>query len=282
MRTITIYLILTTSFAFGQIPNPSFELWYNNRAMGWHSLYQGSPYIFETQDTNAFHGNYALRSTIVQTGPIANVAGIMTGNVAGSYSPILNQYGYIPTTNKPTKLTGRYILANKNIDTLTANIWFKNSGTIIGTGEFKTTSASLAYSKFRIDINYTSSLQPDSFKIFVSFNHGTPSVANNVGAYFILDSLNFDVSIGLNEYDMESQVDVYPNPAFDIISFNAKNALNKIKSAEIYDSNGQLVDMIPISESFYTLGISNYNSGLYLYKLIFDNEKYKSGRFIKN
>ena len=282
-KILTSTLMFIAILAFGQIPNPSFEQWTGSKPNGWHSYFDGAPYTFETQDNNPYQGSYAIRSSIVQTGPVANVAGIVTGDVTWTgYNPTMNQYGFIPTTAKPTKLFGWYILHNNNLDTMTANVWFKNSGNVIGTGEFKTTASNTIYTQFIVNINYTSSLQPDSFKIFITFNHRTPSSFNNAGAYFIIDSLRFDNTVGINENNRtENSVKIYPNPTNALLMFQTFDNSAKIKIAEIYNSNGQLVDKLNPNETSFSIDIEKYKSGLYSYKLTFDNETVKTGRIVK-
>ena len=286
MKTkITILMQMFISVvAFGQIPNASFEQWTGSRPTGWHSYFDGAPYTFETQDNNPYQGSYAVRSSIVQTGSVSNVAGIMTGDVTWSgYNQNLNQYGFIPATTKPTKLLGWYILHNNNNqDTLTANVWFKKSANIIGTGEFKTTTANTQYNQFMLNINYTSLLQPDSFKIFITFNHRNPSSFNNTGAYFIVDSLRFDNIVGIQETNkIENLIKIYPNPTNGLSTFQNFDSGVKIKIAEIYNSNGQLVDKLILNDTAFSIDFEKYSAGLYSYKLLFDNDTIKTGRIVK-
>lgn len=284
---ILLFILFCNTLSFAQIPNPSFETWTSGRPNGWHSYRHSAPYTFEMQDNNSHLGSYALKSIVYPySATILLTAGIMTGDVTWSgINPTMEKYGYIAGTEKPSKLVGWYIFDNKfnTDDTLIANIWFKKSGIVIGSGQFTTATGNTVYKQFVVNVNYISSLEPDSFKIFISFNK--PDKLRDIitgGEYFIVDNLAFDNSTGIeNNNNKEREIKVYPNPANELLTIQILDINSKITSAEIYNSSGQLVQEFKPDDNVFHINTQNYSSGLYHYKLMLNDGTNRTGRFVK-
>lgn len=88
-------------------------------------------------------------------------------------------------------------------------------------------------------------------------------------AYIVIDGVPSHL-----ESMNEEMFDVYPNPATNYIEIAGKN----IQQAYIYNTQGQLIDKV----NNYTkrIDVSNYNSGVYLVKAIFENGKTKTKKVI--
>ena len=75
---------------------------------------------------------------------------------------------------------------------------------------------------------------------------------------------------GINEMTLSSNINVYPNPAQNQITFDTD--ASKGNSITIYDIMGRLIDSCPISSDRFTINTSNYSNGVYTYSL-YDKKK---------
>jgi hypothetical protein len=277
MKKIIPFVLLflfTANYSFGQIPNPSFENWTDTQPDGWVAYRTNpfSPYIFETISTNAHNGSKAVKSNIVLTGPVYNPSGLLSASEASDY--------YFPISTKPTKLKGWYILQTNGLDTFTVNVTMKRQGAIIGQGEFTSTTTNLSYSEFITYINYSSSTTPDSMKIFITFNYGKAG-SGHEGSYFIVDDLSLSQTIGLDENQNTLFVQISPNPATSAIEIKTSNT-DKIQSFELINSFGQVLKTIQNSALTEPIDISNFENGVYFYRLFTTDDFIQTGKFIKN
>jgi hypothetical protein len=277
MKKIIPFVLLslfTANYSFGQIPNPSFENWTGTQPDGWVAYRTNpfSPFIFETISTNAHNGSIAVKSNIVLTGPVYNPSGLLSASEATDY--------YFPITTKPTKLKGWYILQTNGLDTFTVNVTMKRQGAIIGQGEFTSTTTNLSYSEFITNINYSNSTTPDSMKIFITFNYGKAG-SGHEGSYFILDDLYLSQTSGLDENQSTPFIQFSPNPSTSSIEFKTTNA-DQILSFELINSFGQVLETIQNPSSTENIDVSNYDNGVYFYRVFTTDNIIQTGKLIKN
>jgi hypothetical protein len=79
-----------------------------------------------------------------------------------------------------------------------------------------------------------------------------------------------DSTVATKEILTEDQVNIYPNPAEDIIWIETTNESNEIKNIELYNTLGQkLYSMKPILENSKKshVTLSQYAPGLYLLRV---------------
>jgi hypothetical protein len=69
----------------------------------------------------------------------------------------------------------------------------------------------------------------------------------------------------------ESTLNLYPNPASDLINFELNNSSDKEMKADIYDIQGRLIETINIAVNETTIDISRLEKGIYV--LILSNEE---------
>ena len=276
-----IILLLISSKSYSQIPNGSFENWSNGHPTGWH-YHNETPFNCMSQDINAFEGSSAVRSTLVQPGPVVIYDGLITGNFDPTNPSFSVANGFIPINNKPSKLFGWYILQNNSIDTFTVMIDLKKNGTIIGSGDFSTLNETSLYTQFAVDINYSSAEIPDSFQIVITYNHRSYQVnSGNAGAYFIVDSLNFDLTSSINELsNNKTNIKVFPNPTNQQLTFQQLNE-QAIERICIFDPSGKIIETLEPNAFYCNLNLDNYEAGAYLYHIWLENSLPISGHFIK-
>ncbi|MCF8277303.1 MAG: T9SS type A sorting domain-containing protein [Flavobacteriales bacterium] len=86
-------------------------------------------------------------------------------------------------------------------------------------------------------------------------------LTDNNGCQAFSDSISL-LTVGLSGNDKDSQISIFPNPAFDKISIQTEVADDY--SFELYDAVGKLVDSSVFFGQLHHLTISELNSGLYL------------------
>ena len=101
-----------------------------------------------------------------------------------------------------------------------------------------------------------------------------PTSADGGGSYLQLISTDLDNNIAsswvasnalsLTEQEIESQIDIYPNPTKDFITINSKNPVSKI---EIFDMEGRLIQTITTKYEINQLDFSRFSIGIYMLKI---------------
>lgn len=75
-------------------------------------------------------------------------------------------------------------------------------------------------------------------------------------------------------------IDVYPNPATDNVTFNLQNA-GEIKTITIYDIAGKIVEVIAnINTNKATIDTSKLSTGIYVYSITLANGKTQRGKLL--
>lgn len=77
----------------------------------------------------------------------------------------------------------------------------------------------------------------------------------------------FEALMGTDPVAAPMSISVYPNPSEDVVNVNA---LSSIKSLELYDINGRLLQTVLVDEINATLNISSHTAGIYLLKVTTD------------
>ncbi|MCK6650515.1 MAG: T9SS type A sorting domain-containing protein [Bacteroidia bacterium] len=78
--------------------------------------------------------------------------------------------------------------------------------------------------------------------------------------------LKVSPAAGINEYTNTLNVNIYPNPAQNVVYFATK--ADKVNSVQVFDINGKLVRSFNVTNDISTLDISELSNGLYTYSII--------------
>ena len=75
-------------------------------------------------------------------------------------------------------------------------------------------------------------------------------------------------TVGLNEFSVNNNLSVYPNPANDYVTINV-NAFDVLKShtIEVYDALGKIIYSSTITKSIVTINTSQWSKGIYTLRL---------------
>jgi len=102
-------------------------------------------------------------------------------------------------------------------------------------------------------------------------------------AYYTADEWGKFVNIigidiaGVDENQM-ANVSIYPNPAHNFLNINCED----MTSLEIFSIDGKLIKMMPVAGDEAQIDISDLESGMYIYSILSENNKFAKGKFVKN
>ncbi len=103
----------------------------------------------------------------------------------------------------------------------------------------------------------------------------TPYFAGETGTYLLALSINRTPTSGIEETDISSTINIYPNPAQNYINVQSTSNTENINSIQIYDNIGKeaiRIDKIQMSCNVYQVPVSELSNGLYFLKISFGNK----------
>ena len=104
------------------------------------------------------------------------------------------------------------------------------------------------------------------------------ATTDSAGAVTKVQWLKSLPATGINEYVAATEVNVYPNPAQDEITFDLESA--KVISILVFDITGRIIDVYPVSNDKVAINTSAFANGAYLYSVVGKNNSIlKRGKF---
>ncbi|MCB9449039.1 MAG: T9SS type A sorting domain-containing protein [Flavobacteriales bacterium] len=94
-----------------------------------------------------------------------------------------------------------------------------------------------------------------------------------------MDSVMVDFTVGVHTLVVDHTVNLYPNPTRDVVYMSGEG-LKDMLSVQIFDMAGRMIDA-PVSED-HVMSLANYQSGIYLVKVNFGDQSYKTFRIYKH
>lgn len=91
---------------------------------------------------------------------------------------------------------------------------------------------------------------------------------------------NMDIYTGQDEITLASEIEIYPNPASDIINFRTNINNSAAFEIKIFDMNGRLIKEIQSVHNNYTLNVSTYKSGTYIAVIKLGDKSLRKQTFI--
>ncbi len=262
----------------GTIINPGFENWnklITDKLIGWTtsneiSTFFGTPIILAEKTSDMKDGSFAIKLTNKNMNgfgvfPAIAVTGILDVNGPGP--------GPAFSVNKRfLNMTGYFKYAPVNNDTCKFQLMLYKNGTIVGSGEFRSTAKTSNYTMFNAPVKYDGSFSgiPDSATVilYAGSDNGSPQD----GSVLYIDMLGLNDVNAINNPETDIQTQVFPNPANNNITLD----LNSLNTSNIYI---QLVDITgkQIKEIYngrigsgYTkieTDIANIPAGIYIVKI---------------
>jgi hypothetical protein len=112
----------------------------------------------------------------------------------------------------------------------------------------------------------------DGGNYYISREHFTTTVNGNeviiTQKLFQFFNVAFQL-LSVNEYHLDSEILLYPNPSQDVITVKSQNPLYNISRIEVFNTMGVKIKQV----SSISLNIEELPSGFYLLKIVLDNEK---------
>ena len=299
-KLIAIVAILTFNFQLITLnccaqPNGGFENWtpefsYENPD-GWATfnfLSLMSPpnplSAFKAIGIDKHSGNYSLKlkTIFVNNNPWPaqiryTVSGIFTGRITPS--PFSYDYGF-PYTGRPAKLEFWAKYAPIGNDTAgAAIILFKWNGVKEDTIVFDNISipATTIFTLFQLNLNYYSTLLPDSASISFASSKGYDIA--RVNSTLFIDDVSLTGWVGIDQYNQNSdKVKVFPTPAKDYVSILAQ--IEDADNVKVIDVSGKCAGIYKIQNYSTTLNTSLFSPGTYFFEVQDKKEKVLStGKF---
>lgn len=94
-------------------------------------------------------------------------------------------------------------------------------------------------------------------------------------------TLTINKTTGLVYSNLESDIQLYPNPTTDYITISGATENNYIKSIYLYNTVGNLCKVIDVNEKEINIDLSDYHSGVYFMKIKLMNGAHKTIKVIK-
>ena len=90
----------------------------------------------------------------------------------------------------------------------------------------------------------------------------TVTTGNNWSSDIAIDDINFvDLSLGLNEGNLNNSFSVYPNPSEGMFTLNFNEL--PTNNIQIMDMSGRIIEELNIKSEISTIDLSNYSKGIY-------------------
>jgi len=74
-----------------------------------------------------------------------------------------------------------------------------------------------------------------------------------------------DITTGINEIISDEDIQVYPNPADDVVSIRSPE---QIRMVNVFNQSGQIVYSGTANSNLYQFSTSDLNAGLYLFRIV--------------
>lgn len=288
MKSFFLFVFILISFyGFSQtIPNPDFENWTSGNPDGWqnpNSFTQTYGTVTVTQESaSPQSGTYSVKLETKNLFGTA-VPGLITNgqiSINTSNTPPITILGGTPFTERPNHFKGyfKYIPATGDYCSIIALLLKKNTTTnqfdTIGAAMYNANTTVSTWTQFDALFSYSFGDTPDTIQVVaVSSNPNAPVV----GSILYLDHLYFEGgTMGNPTLKLNDAVQVYPNPANNILNIYFGKPIAKAATINIFNATGQQVkqDIIPANTQLTSINIYNLKKGLYFVQVQMGKENY--------
>lgn len=275
--------------SFGQtIPNADFENWTGGSPDGWqtpNSFTQQYGAVTVTQETaNPQSGSYSVK---LETKSIFGyaVSGLITNgqiSINLSNTPPITILGGTSFTERPNHFKGyfRYTPATGDYCAIAALLLKKNTQTnqfdTVGYAQYINNTTVSGWTMFDAPFAYSLGDTPDTLQIVALSSNPNAAVA---GSVLWVDHLYFEGgTLGNHSLKLNEAVQIYPNPANDILNVYFGKPTNGQTTVSIFNTTGQRVKetIIPSETQITSLNIYDLRKGLYIVQVQSAN-----GRFVQ-
>lgn len=289
-------IIPVTGFA-QQIPNGDMETWVaigtsaKEKPEGWDTpdvlgeVLFGLPEsdVVDKKSTDAHSGTFSAELTTKELtlpliGPLTIPGTLALGTIVFQTMPTISAgvVGGYPMSEAPDSFLGFYKYSPAAGDSMNIAVIAKKDGVQIGGGQMKDPTTVTEWTAFNVPITYAGGMTPDTIQIIISSSGGFSSAVP--GSVLKVDGMAFTGLVSADDIaDADVDMDVYPNPASDVITM--VNPLQSNATLEIFSLTGEKLNEVNMTSGSNVINVEAYASGIYLYRLN-DNGNYVSaGKF---
>ncbi len=289
--TLFFLLLCFTALNAQVIPNPDFESWED---MGTYEdpEFWNTPNPFTslagavtvTKSEDAANGMYCARlETMDILGGLYQVPGMLT------YADFSVDFqtgefafgGGLPLQDQVSKLTGKYKYSGADKDSASVIIVsFRHpegeEADTVGMGvAFLHDEAD--WTEFTVNMISLSEETADTFNIII-LSSGSFEIVS--GSVLYVDELSVSLVTDVPEVKAGFEVQTYPNPVIDKVTFEANKSANDRK-LEIYDMTGRELISRYFNSSKIVVDLKSFPTGMYSYRISSEGSLLKSGSLIK-
>lgn len=291
--------VISTSAIFAQLPNGDMETWsvytspvppnitcdYPN---GWDTPDKiGSDlgltdHVTEKESSNVHGGALSAKMTtkhllVIPPATFLDVPGTITTGVIGfdfvTFTPSVS--GGAPVTSVIESFDGFFQYAPAGLDTMNIVVYMFSGSDTIGVGLFRS-GATAGWEEFNCPITYFTADVPDVMQIIITSSGSFDSPAE--GSVLYVDDMSVTGGINVEEWtSLGLKPNVFPNPATDHININ--NPASNDVLMEVYNLQGQRVDMLTLQPEMNGINLSAYASGIYTFRLLDNGVQVYGGKF---
>lgn len=214
-----------------------------------------------TPSGNVIVGDYDDQTFVINVPPCKNLQDVKVDGVSVLGNVVNNTYTF---NNVSTNHTFEVTYSTQ---TYTVNATAGEHGTISPTNTIINCGDSYVFS-IRPDAGYQIFRVTDnSMDVTSSVSNNTYTLVNITEGHNIFAS--FVSTTGVDNYENESSISIYPNPANDLITIAAPMEINYV---EIYDVTGKMVSHVNVNDTHIDLNISELTNGIYFTKTLTNNQ----------
>ena len=283
----------SAGFAQQGVPNGGFNSWTGIKPNNWVTI---NDIVFMGNDTSAFkdvtsfvEGTSSLRLETVKlsSNPFApygipdTVGLAFTGAINFTGPALITGFPY---SARPAELLFAQKYTPNGMDTAWATVVLQkwNSTTMmrdtVATGLWWTVNTTTSFSYQSVPLFYNPLMlnaYPDTAVVLFSSSSYT---APKVGSKLWVDNAVFNGWTGVDEASSSEMVNVYPNPANEVVTFSVAAA--GAAYVEIYDVAGRKLAETAVWNRRAELSARTYPAGAYLYAIVTDKREVISrGKF---
>ncbi|MEZ5014866.1 MAG: T9SS type A sorting domain-containing protein [Chitinophagales bacterium] len=290
-------LICISALAYSQLPNGGMESWspYTSAAFvtveipdGWDTpdkiaadLGIDDPTV-EKETTVINSGSAAAKlttKTLNVLGTDLDVPGTMTTGTIGfdfvTFTPSVSGGANVSVAYESVE--GSYRYSPAGADTMSVLVFMFLGTDTVGAGQYRDEATTTSYGTFSCPITYFAPVIPDKMQVIVTSSGGFTSLV--AGSVLYVDDMSVTGGVAIDDlsaYGIEHNI--YPNPASDHI--NIRNPFQGEVTMEVFNLNGQKVDEQILNADINSIGLENYTSGVYMFRLLNNGVEMYSNKFV--
>lgn len=272
-----LYVILACNPSLAQLPNPGFEEWDSSVVVNGNKIHDPSDWFSSNaglvdigmeqtclRTTDAHSGNYAIQLTSKMDDGDEQATYLTSGNSIGQ-GPSDPTVAKFRLQGRVNGFEGYYKYMPNGVDSFRVFLAMYRNGQYLGQSFIYISTPASSYTKFFWPVNYPGTITPpDSAKFIIE----PSAIDGSEGSVLILDDLGvtYGFSSGVNEEDMATQFELYPNPTTSILTITSNTVIGEL-SYKIIDAKGALI----LQGKYNGVGIDVADLPQGLYNLLFSS-----------